>query len=473
MHKFFAPITDGDSYRQGATASIARNYYEKGYSVFSPRITGWGTLDQPEIWPNEFPLYPYLISRIYFITGEKEWVGRIITILFCLIGALGLYDLVRRYDNTRTALFAAMWYLITPQAIYHGRCFHRFPFAIGLALIGLAAYARWLENRNRSALVCMTLCWSLALLMMPPLATLAIPAYWMYRHRYGWKIWKCLPLWVCCFLLILPSILWYGWAIQQPQSYSLHSLGRETFRNWTSLSYYTLWWKYDFFRRVLWILWFYTMGPVGAFLGIFGLFLNRGKLGSLPLVWAGTVLAYYLFDIHPTVIAPHYVYYLIILPSLCWGAARASNHIYESLQERALIPRLSLKGLLVSALILTSIFHWNNMIQPWYRVKHTWMNAAEIVQANTPDNAKLLVDTFDPSFLYYCKRNGVAKNPGDLTVETVEMFVAQGATHLAIVNEAEFLKNDKLRFYLKDSATNVTVNDQIRLYQLGSKAENP
>lgn len=248
LHKIDAPIMDGDSYRQGATASIARNYYEKGYSIVEPRITGWGTIHEPGLWPNEFPLYPYVVSRFYYIFGEQLWIGRLITILFCLVGAAALYDLIKRMDSTLIAArFAAFWYLFGPQAIYHGRCFHRHPVAIGLMLVAMSAYANWLETRCKQSLIYMIISGAIALLLMPPLIVFAAPALWMHQTLRGKLFVTNWMLWFAAALTLLPAYLWYSWAIQQPGSWSLHSWDRETFRNWGSLEYYTLWLQHDFF----------------------------------------------------------------------------------------------------------------------------------------------------------------------------------------------------------------------------------
>jgi 4-amino-4-deoxy-L-arabinose transferase-like glycosyltransferase len=471
LHKLNAPILDGDSFRQGATASIARNFYEGGFNLFNPRITGWGNINEAGLWPNEFPLYPYVVACLYVPLGEHVWIPRLLTILFCLAGAAALYDLVRRYDGALTARFAALWYLITPQAIYHGRCFHRHPIAIGLLLIALAVYARWLENRRRSAYIGMTVCGSLALLMMPPLAIIVVPALWMHKHETGKQAWGNGMLWLCGAIMIVPSLLWYGWAIQQPQSYSLNSLGRETFRNWTDPSYYMLWWKHDFFRSVWRSLWFYTLGPLGLVLGTLGIFLKRGSLPRLLIVWVGIIVLYYLIDVHPIIIAPHLVYFLIILAPLSWGAGRATALLWESMPEKSVIPIIPMRGLLCAVILVSSIFYWNNMIQPWYRLKHNWLQAAEIIQDNTPADAKLIVDEFDPSLIHYTHRMGITKNTPDITLESVKLLESEGATHLAIVNQEAFFKKDALRFHLKDTARNVVINQFVRLYELGAKHE--
>ncbi|MGC9328837.1 MAG: hypothetical protein ACP5I1_14470, partial [Candidatus Hinthialibacter sp.] len=157
---------------------------------------------------------------------------------------------------------------------------------------------------------------------------------------------------------------------------------------------------------------------------------------------------------------------------LCWGAGRFSALIFEQIWEKSLISALSMRVLFVAALLLTNLYHWDSMIQPWYRVKDHWMNAAQLIQEHTPPDAKIIIDVFDPSLLYYAKRNGVAKNPSDLTLEAVQQHEKEGAGYLAIIEQPEFFKKDALRFYLKDTAENVIINETIRLYQLGGKRRN-
>ncbi|HXK92651.1 MAG TPA: glycosyltransferase family 39 protein [bacterium] len=276
LYKIDSPILDGDSFRQGATASIARNYYENGFELLNPRITGWGTIHEAGLWPNEFPLYPFVVACLYVPLGEHVWIGRLLTALFCLVGAAGLYALIKRLEHPLTARFAALWYLIAPQAVYHGRCFHRHPVAIGLMLVALAAFAKWVEEKKPAPWIGMTVCAALALLMMPPLVFYLIPAYVIYRQLADRSWWKNGWIWLAGGLMFLPALLWYSWAYQQYASYSLSSHGREDFRNWTSAHYYLLWWKHDLFYQVWRTFWDYTLGPLGATFAAAGNVAPRG-----------------------------------------------------------------------------------------------------------------------------------------------------------------------------------------------------
>ena len=469
LYKIDSPILDGDSFRQGATASIARNYYENGFELLNPRITGWGTIHEAGLWPNEFPLYPFVVACLYVPLGEHVWIGRLLTALFCLVGAAGLYALIKRLEHPLTARFAALWYLIAPQAVYHGRCFHRHPVAIGLMLVALAAFAKWVEEKKPAPWIGMTVCAALALLMMPPLVFCLIPAYVIYRQLADRSWWKNGWIWLAGGLMFLPALLWYSWAYQQYASYSLSSHGREDFRNWTSAHYYLLWWKHDLFYQVWRTFWDYTLGPLGATFAAAGLFLIRPRAGFLPQFWTLTVLTYYVLDVYPVAVVPHYVYYLILLPALAWSAARFTTLIWEHLTESTILALVQLRQVFIGIVILATFFQFHTVIRPWYHLKQNWLRAAQAIKDYTPPHARVIVDNFDPSVIYQSRRMGLAVNPPDLTLELLQQQEQAGATHLAITQPEPFFQNEPVRIYLKETARNVLILDYIRLYELGKK----
>lgn len=472
LHKLDAPIMDADSFRQGATASIARNYYEHGYPLFEPRITGWGGLREPALWPNEFPLYPYAVSLLYRIFGEQLWLGRLVTLAFGLAGAVALFQMVRRYEGLAAARFAALWFTLSPQAIYHHRCFHRHPIAIALMLFALAAFSRWLDTGCKKAWAAMTGCAAVTLLLMPPLVTCVVPALYLYHTVKKRWFWRDAWLWAALVLMMLPPLLWYGWAVQQPGSWSLGSWGREHFRNWTSPGYYLLWWEYDLFRTVWGNLWRYTLGPPALFLGVAGVFYQSGRTGNLLAVWTLTVLAYYVFDVAPIAVETHHIYFLMISPPLCWGAARTTALLWNAFEGRRALGRIALGHVLIAAIVLGNIHHWSQTLRPWYIQNEPLLRAAELIRKNTPEDAALLVDTFNPCFLYYTERMGAAQDPPGISLESVRRWEAEGADYLAIVNPKLFFPKMDLREYLKATAETVIANDELRLYKLGGVGGN-
>ncbi len=472
LSQLMDPLVDTDSFRQSATASIARNYYDFGYNLFQPRITGWGTINQPGLWPNEFPLYPYIISIFYSLFGIQEWFGRLFTALFSIIGALALFHIVKPLDNENTAKFAALWFLIAPQSIYHSRCFHRHPVAIAFMLIGIALYLYWLRRPDQFVYGCLIATASIALLLMPPLILFALPfllLHRFYRNRHCWMDWKFL---LAIFCILIPPLLWYSWAIQQPHSYSLNSSGRETFRNWTSLAYYGYWWEYDLLRKVWWALWQYTLGPIGLLLGTLGLFFSRQRFAFLPLLWVGIILVYYIIDVHPIAVEMHYIYFFLILPPLSWGAGRSMQYLWEHTNVPSICFGMPLRLLLVFLIVFGTLFHWDKMFRKWYQTKNHYLEAAQTIKTNTNPSHRVIIDVFDPAVMYYSERLGLCKSPQDINLEKLREWERDGATHLAIINQSQFFPKMELRHYLKETAITVEKNVFIRFYELNYKARH-
>lgn len=461
-----APLLDGDSHRQGATASIARNYYEGDFNPFNPRITGWGTLHEPGLWPNEFPLYPWVVAILYIPFGEQEWIGRALSIVFCLAGAVWLYLLVRRFEGATTARFAALWFLIAPQAIYFGRYFERHLICVTLTLAALVLFYRWVEKDCRVSMVLMWISVSATLLMMPPLIIFAVPfAALVWKDGHAGVVWDW-RYWAGAIAAMIPVIVWYAWAKQQFASYSLNTFGRDTFRNWGDPAYYWLWWEHALFSKVWWGAWQYTLGPIGLTLAVLGLLAAWGRLSWFLPLWVGTILLYFMLDVHPIAIVPHYVYYLFLLPPMAWAAGRASAMSWDRFGDDTVIPRLPLRVAALALAVFATLYHWDKMFEAWYRQKDHWHRAIEKVIEVTPEEARLIVDVFDPSLIHYTRRMGLAKTPGDLTPQRMAEWTEQGATHLVIADISPFLNNDDLRFYLKDNATDVAIEPYVRIYSL-------
>ena len=76
-----APLVDEQAWRQTDTAAIARNYFEEGRPFLYPSVDWRG--GTPGYVEMEFPLYPYLVAKLYAAFGRAdEWIGRLVSALF-------------------------------------------------------------------------------------------------------------------------------------------------------------------------------------------------------------------------------------------------------------------------------------------------------------------------------------------------------------------------------------------------------
>lgn len=74
------PFVDSWSYRQSDIAMVARNFHQHGYDILSPRIDYGGA--QPGYVGMEFPVVPFIGAAIYQPFGEREAIGRAVSLIF-------------------------------------------------------------------------------------------------------------------------------------------------------------------------------------------------------------------------------------------------------------------------------------------------------------------------------------------------------------------------------------------------------
>lgn len=338
---------------------------------------------------------------------------------------------------------------------------------LALMLLALYGFVRWLQQDSRISYAGMIVCAALALLMMPPLIIFVVPALVLHKHLTCKPFWRNPLLWTAGGLALLPSCFWFSWAKYQINAFSLNSHGREDFRNWSSLHYYFLWWKHDLFSTMWGVLWDYTLGPILSILSACGLLTSSDTTRFVPLLWVLATILYFIIDIHPIAISIHYVYYLLLLPPLSWSAGRFTTCLWNTLKQPALIPVLALRVMLVCLMTFATLFHWDHHLrdrEKWYRVKEHWLSAIQVVQLHVPQNARVVVDIFDPSFLYYANRQGLAKNPVDFNLENVQYWEKHGMTHALILHQEELAKNPEMVSYLQSRAKRILQTPEVLIY---------
>ena len=116
------PILDHPAWRQGDTASIARNFAHLKYNLLFPQTNYDGP--PPNYVELELQIVPFLAATLYKIFGVHEIFGRLITLGFSL-GTVAVVGLFGRwlFSNPLAGIAAALFYAIFPGAVYYGRTF--------------------------------------------------------------------------------------------------------------------------------------------------------------------------------------------------------------------------------------------------------------------------------------------------------------------------------------------------------------
>ena len=71
----------------------------------------------------EFPLYPFLVSRLYNLMGVQEWLGRGLSVLCSALTIWLVMRLGRRWFNPEAGWWAGLAFAIAPLGVYYGRAF--------------------------------------------------------------------------------------------------------------------------------------------------------------------------------------------------------------------------------------------------------------------------------------------------------------------------------------------------------------
>ncbi len=106
------PFLDHHSWRQTDTAAVARNFYRDHFDLLRPEMDRFGS--GPSVVELELQVTPFLTSLFYIVWGVRDWVGRIVPILFSFGSMVYFYRLVALHFRERLALFSTFVFAILP-----------------------------------------------------------------------------------------------------------------------------------------------------------------------------------------------------------------------------------------------------------------------------------------------------------------------------------------------------------------------
>ncbi|HEY9179803.1 MAG TPA: glycosyltransferase family 39 protein, partial [Candidatus Baltobacteraceae bacterium] len=142
------PVLDHPGWRQGDTASIAKNFATLQYNVFYPQTDYNGP--PPNYVELELQIVPIIAATLYKIVGIHEVIGRLVTIAFSL-GTVGVLAFFARwlFVSEMAGILAALLYAIMPGSIYYGRTFTPDATMVFFLTAALYAVARMLIEEER------------------------------------------------------------------------------------------------------------------------------------------------------------------------------------------------------------------------------------------------------------------------------------------------------------------------------------
>jgi len=217
LYHILFPVGGWHSWRQADTAAIARNFYETGNNILYPQID-WGGTTNGYV-ESEFQIYPYFISVLYNVFGFHDYFGRIVSVIFSIFSAFGLYLIVRKTISEKAALWSAFIYSILPLNIYFTRVFMPESLMLMCSIFGIYFFLRWIEEDKMIHYLTAVVFVSLACLIKLPTLNIGLPLAFLAFNKFRWKMfiqWKIVLMVILVFAFVT---LWY---------YHAHQLLKET-----------------------------------------------------------------------------------------------------------------------------------------------------------------------------------------------------------------------------------------------------
>jgi hypothetical protein len=120
-----SPWTDNADANGACWSQSAHNALRMGFAATAgvPSAFYFGT---PPIPPGGYythhpPLLSLMLTGMFALFGEKEWVARAVPIAFSLLGLVLLWWLVQRCAGLRAAAFSAVLFAAMPMELHYGR----------------------------------------------------------------------------------------------------------------------------------------------------------------------------------------------------------------------------------------------------------------------------------------------------------------------------------------------------------------
>jgi 4-amino-4-deoxy-L-arabinose transferase-like glycosyltransferase len=450
------PILDHPAWRQGDTASIARNFALLRYDFMYPQTNYDGP--PPNYVELELQIVPFLAATLYKLFGVHEIFGRLITLCFS-VATVGIVGLLARwlFASSIAGVTAAFFFAVFPGSVYYGRTFTPDTAMVFFLTAALYAIARFLiedEALSPRALARSTALVTLAYLAKPVAVAGIVPIVAMIwaRMRAG----RTMRPTAIAVLLLVPLVILYlydrsvrshaewQWASGITTLHVLPALRASL----TSASAFAA--KLGQFRDVIGMLRETMLGSISFVLSVFGfiaLFWMPARSKALLWGWliGGLLYAYVVVTVERV------DYYLSLLLPLCALAIGGLCATFAQYVQRANVAPAARAAVLALIPILgfASLVEGRAAIAPYYNYsKQTYRNAVTLSHTLDP-HALVVLGHYGPDVLYYIDRYGWEEDPYLWTPFDEESAIRKGARYFIAVEDDRMHANVELCAWLQ------------------------
>ena len=136
------------SWEVGALELFAKNHLLYGLDL-TKGIPVFNLIDgKPNYYCAHPPLIPLLLSLSFRLFGINECSARLVSIIFSIIGLLCFYLLIKCLSNEQVALFSSIFMCFIPMFSYYGRVVNYESVTLGLCLVFLYGFIRYIHTKQ-------------------------------------------------------------------------------------------------------------------------------------------------------------------------------------------------------------------------------------------------------------------------------------------------------------------------------------
>ena len=433
--QIWMPVLGVHSWRQADTAAMARHFSQEGTPIWLPQID-WGGASTGLV-ESEFPLYPFLVSRLYDLLGVQEWLGRGLSVLCSALTIWLVMRLGRRWFNPEAGWWAGLAFAIAPLGVYFGRAFQAEALLLLCAAGALDSMSIWSERRLPWALALSWLGFTTAgLIKVIPLLWLGLPllmVQFTFNPQGEVTRLQSLPgrmmrllsrpvfwLYVGTSLAAIAGWYWHAHHLGQASGLSFGFWGAGADRSSLSLLLDINGWINLLLRVGLRLL--SLVGVPFLLIGLWASWRSRG--GQIAISGLVGVLLCTVATMRSSTIHEYYQLPLLLFSSpligLGWQRWNQQRPRWQ--------PRLLLSLALVVSLTVLSVDYW----AVEHRQRQAWMPLALTIRRDLRVGERIVsVTSTDPTLLNLARRQGWLISSKQLTPERLQRWKRAGASHLA------------------------------------------
>ncbi|HLQ63301.1 MAG TPA: glycosyltransferase family 39 protein [bacterium] len=412
------PFLDHHSWRQTDTAAVARNFYRDHFNLLRPEMDRFGS--GPAVVELELQVTPFLTSLLYVVWGVRDWVGRIVPILFSLGSVVYFYRLVALHFGERLALFSSFVFIILPLNVFFSRVLMPEAGALFFTLAAVYHFSAYLGKEATVQYVLAAVFAALAFLAK--LSNLYILIVFVaLATRKGWRGLVSDGRFFAFLLLSLaPAVAYYGYLhLAADVKMMPYQVGTDKWGNvqlWTNPVLYQV--LAQRFRTLVFT-------EPGLLMLIAGLFFPLSH--SVFRLWLMGALAYVFVVANGNLV--HTYYQMPLLPAGAFFIGLVLDRTYSSARLRPLTAVLC--GLLFARALMILGPLYGMYAYPAYEAAK---GLSEIDTSASPVVSVPHRRDMAPELLYYADRKGWVVWPDQLGAESIAQFRDQGAKFIVVTD---------------------------------------